>query len=263
MIKFFRRIRHSFVSDLPASKARNKFSRYLIYAIGEIILVVIGILIALQVNNWNNSRLERKKEQTILLNLRSDFNENIAEYNRIYKSSIDSYKSSLELLEIIKGDSKINPSEIEKLLNSIINDFYSLDLNAASIDEIKSSGSLNILEDAELRKQISKWSFMVDDTEDDIEIYYDYLFKFLIPSLTNKSVLRNMNVPRPFKGVGNLSQITRSNFTVDYNKTLRTLEFENEVYNHTLNLVFVLQAYKNVETYLQSTLDMIEANIND
>jgi hypothetical protein len=256
MIKFFRHIRRSLINQ-------NQMGKYFKYALGEILLVVIGILIALQVNNWNNQRLERKKEQTILMNLRSDFNENIAEYNRIYESSTESYKSSLKLLEIIKSDSKINPSEIEVLLNSILNGFYSLDLNAASIDEIKSSGSLNIIKDGELRKQISKWSFMVDDTEDDIEIYYDYLFEFLIPSLTNKSVLRNMAVPRRLNGVGNLSQITRSNFSVDYDSTLRTLEFENQLYNHTLNLVFVLQAYENIEAYLEGTLEMIEANIND
>ncbi len=256
MIKFFRHIRRSLINQ-------NQMGKYFKYALGEILLVVIGILIALQVNNWNNQRLERQKEQTILMNLRSDFNENIAEYNRIYKSSTESYKSSIKLLEIIKGDSNINPSEIEVLLNSILNGFYSLDLNAASIDEIKSSGSLNIIKDGELRKQISKWSFMVDDTEDDIEIYYDYLFEFLIPSLTNKSVLRNMAVPRRLNGVGNLSQITKSNFSVDYDTTLRTLEFENQLYNHTLNLVFVLQAYENIEAYLQGTLEMIEGNIND
>lgn len=49
MIKFFRRIRQRLLSE-------NKFSKYLIYAIGEIILVVIGILIALQINNWNQQR---------------------------------------------------------------------------------------------------------------------------------------------------------------------------------------------------------------
>ena len=238
-------------------------SKYIKYAIGEIILVMIGILLALQVSNWNNIRLEAKKEQTILKNLRSDFNENIAEFNRIYGSCSDTYKSSIRLLEIIKDDSKINPSEIEALINSIVNGFYSLDLNAASIDEIKNSGSLNIIKDAELRKQISKWSFMVADTEDDIEIYYDYMFNFFIPSLTNKSVLRNIGIPNRLIKVGNLPQISSSGFTVDYNKTIRTLEFENQVYNNLLNVVFVLQAYKNVETYLYQTLELIESNIND
>lgn len=55
MTRFFRQIRHQLLSE-------NKFSRYLIYAIGEIVLVVIGILIALQINNWNNQRILDKNE---------------------------------------------------------------------------------------------------------------------------------------------------------------------------------------------------------
>jgi len=46
MIKFFRKIRQQLLAE-------NKFTKYLIYAIGEIVLVVIGILIALSINNWN------------------------------------------------------------------------------------------------------------------------------------------------------------------------------------------------------------------
>lgn len=46
MIKFFRKVRQKLLNE-------NKFSKYLIYTIGEIVLLVIGILIALQINNWN------------------------------------------------------------------------------------------------------------------------------------------------------------------------------------------------------------------
>ncbi len=55
MIKFFRKIRQRLLTE-------NKFSRYLIYAIGEIVLVVIGILIALQINNWNEDYKLEKQE---------------------------------------------------------------------------------------------------------------------------------------------------------------------------------------------------------
>ena len=54
MIKFFRNIRRSLLSE-------GKTSKYLKYAVGEIVLVVIGILIALQINNWNEHRKELKK----------------------------------------------------------------------------------------------------------------------------------------------------------------------------------------------------------
>lgn len=64
MFKFFNKIRQKLLFE-------NRFSRYLLYAVGEIILVVIGILIALQVNNWNISRQVEKKEITTLKELRS------------------------------------------------------------------------------------------------------------------------------------------------------------------------------------------------
>lgn len=254
MIKFFRNIRSSLLE-------KNKMDKYFKYAIGEILLVMIGILLALQVNNWNNNRIEANREQTILKNLRSDFNDNIAELNRIYEGTEDSYKSSVRLLEIIKDDSQINPSEIETLLNSIINGFYSLDLNSASIDEIKNSGSLSTIKDVKLREHISSWSFIEADSEDDIEIYYNYMFNFLIPSLTKKAILRNLTIPDFLMERVDLPQVSNSKFKIDYSKTMRTLEFENEVYNNALNLVYVLDNYKKIDTYLHDTLKRIESNI--
>lgn len=62
MIKFFRRIRQKLLAE-------NKISRYLIYAAGEILLVVIGILIALQINTWNEYRKERNLEKEVLQNI--------------------------------------------------------------------------------------------------------------------------------------------------------------------------------------------------
>ena len=59
MIKFFRHIRQSMINQ-------NRTKKYLLYAIGEIILVVIGILIALQINNWNEDQKSRKDERYVL-----------------------------------------------------------------------------------------------------------------------------------------------------------------------------------------------------
>ena len=62
MIKFFRKIRYDLME-------KNKTGKYLKYAIGEIVLVVIGILIALSINNWNESRKIGNKKQELILNL--------------------------------------------------------------------------------------------------------------------------------------------------------------------------------------------------
>jgi hypothetical protein len=65
MIKFFRTIRQTLLTE-------SKFSKYMLYAIGEIVLVVIGILIALSINNWNNERQNELKGTVYLEGIRND-----------------------------------------------------------------------------------------------------------------------------------------------------------------------------------------------
>ncbi len=69
MIKFFRKIRQKMLTV-------NKFSKYLLYAIGEIALVMIGILLALQVNDWNEQRKSKNESVKILKNLEKEFENN-------------------------------------------------------------------------------------------------------------------------------------------------------------------------------------------
>ncbi|MBT8252612.1 MAG: hypothetical protein KJN68_01480, partial [Bacteroidia bacterium] len=74
MIKFFRKIRYRLMET-------GNTSKYLKYAIGEILLVVIGILIALQINNWNESQKMERKEQILLTQLKQEFEDNLRQLN--------------------------------------------------------------------------------------------------------------------------------------------------------------------------------------
>ena len=84
MIKFFRKIRQRLLTE-------NKFSKYLIYAIGEIVLVVIGILIALSINKYNEDLKAKKFELKLLKQLEQDLLENKGEFERqwgVYKEHL-------------------------------------------------------------------------------------------------------------------------------------------------------------------------------
>ncbi|WP_370476985.1 DUF6090 family protein [Tamlana flava] len=113
MIKFFRRIRLNLLSE-------GKTGKYLKYAIGEIILVVIGILIALQVNNWNNKRIDNKLEKEYLSRLISELNSDI-EY---FKDLQSSFKAKQERMDRILGIWKSQNLFIEDSIQ-YINDFIS------------------------------------------------------------------------------------------------------------------------------------------
>ncbi len=90
MIKFFRKIRHKLLTE-------NKFSKYVLYAIGEILLVVIGILIALQINNRNEWRKDRVKEKIIL----KDLANNIKINTKTFQDDIELLKEWNHASEIV------------------------------------------------------------------------------------------------------------------------------------------------------------------
>ena len=93
MIKFFRNIRKKMVED-------GKTANYLKYGIGEIVLVVIGILLALQINNWNEKQKNEEKILTILEDIQKDLSEDIVSANLVFDKYVrnDSLKKILEKL---------------------------------------------------------------------------------------------------------------------------------------------------------------------
>ena len=93
MIKYFRRIRQKLL-------ANGRLSKYLVYAIGEIALVMIGILLALQVSNWNEHRKDRVKETTYLNDIKDDLQSNVVELNHI----IETNHLRLSLYKLIDPD---------------------------------------------------------------------------------------------------------------------------------------------------------------
>ena len=92
MITFFRIIRQKLLTE-------NKFGKYLLYAIGEILLVVIGILIALQVNNWNEESKLKKSEIIILNEIKISLEQSISELENLIEHNDRSYNSCSVLLE--------------------------------------------------------------------------------------------------------------------------------------------------------------------
>ena len=82
----------------------NRPLKYARYAIGEIVLVVIGILIALQINTWNEERIEKRKEQSVLKSLHKTFTENLDNLNFIIEISEVAFHSSKQLLNMTGPD---------------------------------------------------------------------------------------------------------------------------------------------------------------
>ena len=138
MIKFFRKIRQKMLTE-------NKFSKYLLYAIGEIVLVVIGILIALSINNWNDRNNAKKIELLSLNELKNNLKSDIIDLENNIKT---------DSLMIISFDVIINNlTKTQKYNDSLAKHFGKLAgftnflNNSSAYESLKSNGLNKIIND--------------------------------------------------------------------------------------------------------------------
>ncbi|MBN3521005.1 hypothetical protein JYB62_13430 [Algoriphagus lutimaris] len=103
MISFFRKIRQKLLQQ-------NRVTRYLVYALGEIFLVVVGILIALQVNNWNEERKDRKREIDYLYRILSEIERDSASLHSSINLTSNKVEQGKRLLSLNKLDSNLTDS---------------------------------------------------------------------------------------------------------------------------------------------------------
>ena len=139
MINFFRKIRKKLADD-------NKPLKYARYAIGEIVLVVIGILIALSINNWNEKIKFKNKTQVMLSNLLQELNQNSARLKFMKEASTHLWsmekvtKRFDSLLVMFQDGADIN--EIHILCESPLIRFNEFNLNTSVYEEMISMGTI-------------------------------------------------------------------------------------------------------------------------
>ena len=134
----------------------NRASKYILYAVGEIILVVIGILIALQINTWNQKRLEREQEVKILTSLKKEYIDNLNQLNdKVFIRKKIIYSAN-QLIEIIDSQ-KLESQSIDSIETYIGTTTVFPTFNAISgvTNDILNSGKLHLIKDNELRISLS------------------------------------------------------------------------------------------------------------
>jgi hypothetical protein len=146
MINFFRKIRKKLADD-------NKLLKYMKYAIGEILLVVIGILIALQVNTWNEDRKSEILEIKILKRLRQDLVADTLYLNDRLERTIILQAKQYEFVHEIYNTQK-SEKEFRKVLGLQNWDSDNLVMQTSTYEELKSSGQINILKNESLKIQM-------------------------------------------------------------------------------------------------------------
>jgi hypothetical protein len=151
---------------------KNKTGKYLKYAIGEIVLVMIGILLALQVSNWNQDRKDRISERKILNNIHRDFIQNKASFDKL---KVINYKNLATLDSIVEmlqeGEITIEKyNRYNKLITGTTYNPYS-----STVDAVINSNSLELIQDDELQKHLVSWKDLLADYLEEETRYFKFV----------------------------------------------------------------------------------------
>ena len=144
MIKFFRNIRQNLIME-------NKTANYLKYAIGEIVLVMIGILLALQVNSWKEQRTLRMEEKSILEELNANLNTNISVLENYITNQLKEQSDIRNIIQQFENKSPYSDSMGMHLRNVRKGEYLSLVTSA--FESLKSIG-FDLVRSKELRSKI-------------------------------------------------------------------------------------------------------------
>lgn len=208
MLKFFRRIRQNLLAE-------NKTGKYLKYAIGEIILVVIGILIALQINNWNENSKKTQLEISILNDIKSDLMENIHNLNEGIAHTKQSFSNNTKVIELFKNKTPYNDSLLVYFNN--FSGYWDPDFTYAGFENLKSLG-VNLITNAQLRREIINLIEVEMDILDNSDMSrMDQINSVLFLPIAKKYLHREIE----------LNQEYASFAPTDYNALMQDIEFYN------------------------------------
>lgn len=202
MIKFFRKIRQRLLTE-------NKFSKYLIYTIGEIVLVVIGILLALQINNWNENKKQENRKREVTKSLVVELN-NVLSYT---EKQLNSMNNRIEMFtKILNEWETLDPKTIPK--DSLA--LYYFGIHTATLlkynprvdyyNSMISSGEIKLIPD----KIVAKLNYIYEKHTKDIVTYVNQEVDLHVVIATTAAI----NFFNSIKSDGELKSLIFRNLTI-------------------------------------------------
>ena len=242
MIKFFRKIRQTLLSE-------NNFRKYLLYALGEIILVVIGILIALQINNWNEQRKLKQQQKVVLEALKADFKSNkilIQEGIKKHKFHKD---IGLTWINLMRKDT--NSVKKTPYLDSLLYwgpEYEVIDLIDASLNNVINSEKLELVGNIQLKQGLIEYPLSINRYKN---------FEEVVRSLVIERIR-----PRNEQYISLAEMLNGSeSFPSDYDGLLTDRQLSNEYVNRNWQLDELLKNLEILEMKTDTLIDLIDMEL--
>ncbi len=189
MLRLFRQIRKKLFAE-------GKVSRYLGYALGEIVLIVAGIMIALQISDANEARKNRLEEQEILHGLQREY----SRYFEYLEESLESYQVKISAMsDILKAIEFGGWLSEERTIDEAIDRLLgppTWDSGGGVRDALVQGGRLELISNRDLREKLSNWPRFYEEVRDDQHLGRDIVMQDIIPYFNSNGI----DLGGPLKG---------------------------------------------------------------
>jgi len=246
MIKFFRKIRQSLLTENPTGDRAGKLTKYLAYAIGEILLVVIGILIALQVNNANETYKSSKELDKVYQNLIQEFESNQFALKVGQDQVKRTKKGSLELLSMMgRADEFQDKTDIDSLIE--ISLFWpTWKPSNFVLNELRNSGKLSLLKNTKIINLLFEWERRIEFVND-WNARMEKSSQEIVDFIKENGSLRNVNHTR--------ISIPGSSFKTSNIVLFENIKFENQIDEKVVYTQFLQREYEKTNHLIDQILD--------
>jgi len=202
------------------SLAGKGISKFLLYVIGEIVLVMIGILLAMQVNNWNEERKARAEEQVFLNALKKEMSDNLVQLTQTISYNQRSRDAAFKLMEIYSGDYRaFAPATLDSLFAQV-QWAWTFDPELSNLISIKANGKIAIIQDPVIQSFVSSFEESTKDSEEESLVLRSLItnkYVMMVSKYISESARANyLGTPTP-----------KSKFPSDYNGIFNDREVES------------------------------------
>jgi hypothetical protein len=247
MFRFFRTLRQRLLTE-------NRFRNYFLYALGEIFLVVIGILIALQVNTWNDDRKERVQEQRLLAALEDEVSTNLGLLRNQVEIAKNDHEASLRLSEFTGPEPVLPPErELAQILVDAFKLYPSFSPNLGVLTESINSGSLSLIQDMGLRTELASMEAKIQ------QINAQEGFVVQMNNKTQQFFLDYGNFRKHMTQISRNPRYTPGHFPNEPERFLSLPAFENHLFLYLGALSLLQEKYAVMEADLLQTLEHLKA----
>jgi len=219
MMKIYRNIRQKLAAE-------NSVAKYLRYAIGEIVLVVIGILIALQVNNWNEHQKQKKQETIYLQDLSIDLKKQIQlqdNYIDFEDIIIDDCKDIVAHYEQNNGFKKMD--SIFPKINDLIVRVTFTNANTTLLEMIN-SGEINIIENEALKKELMEFNQTIQGfASNTVNNNTNLVDQIIVRNVMKNSNFAFSNLSK--RMISKIQENNKMNIITVKDKNLKTISIQN------------------------------------